>query len=319
MDDSRGEARVKHVEGRLLQQVDELYMLPADAMEHGRLGLQSLALYLALEGNYPARDAVRAAMVPDPARRRAVLDIGTGSGSWAEAMAREFPHADVLGLDLVAVARTARTPENCRFENANINDGLPAYHGHFDVVHARSITPGLSALDFFVAEAARLLRPGGVLLFGDGDLQLYDEGEPPQPLSRNACAMQTLFSHAKDGMLARGSQLDGIHDMLPMLKDAPYWASVGYARYFIPVGNWKKGVDAREAVMASVLGRDAVMVFSAMKPLLRQRLKPDDVDSIVRAAEVEGETMAAHVNSIWHYAWATRTDEPPPNPSGPTP
>lgn len=187
-------------------------------------------------------------------------------------------------------------------------------------MHARSITPGLNRLDFFVDESARLLRPGGVLLFGDGDLQLYDDSEPPQPLSRNACAMQTLFSHAKDGMLARGSRLDGVHAMQPMLNAAPHWTGVGYTRYFIPVGNWKKGVDAREAVMASVLGRDAVMVFSAMKPLLLQLgLQPDQVDSIVRAAEVEGETLGAHVNSIWHYVWATRTDEPPPSPSGAAP
>ncbi|KZV99720.1 hypothetical protein EXIGLDRAFT_214797 [Exidia glandulosa HHB12029] len=114
MADPSGEARVKEVEGRLVQNVNELYMLPADATEHDRLELQSFALNLALEGNYPAREAVRAALVPRRDRRGGVLDIGTGSGSWAESMAREFPHADVLGIDLVAVARAGSTPTNCR-------------------------------------------------------------------------------------------------------------------------------------------------------------------------------------------------------------
>ena len=52
-------------------------------MEHDRLELQNFALYLRLEGNYPAREAVRAALVPRADRRCAVLDIGTGSGSWS--------------------------------------------------------------------------------------------------------------------------------------------------------------------------------------------------------------------------------------------
>lgn len=83
-----------------------------DATEHDRLELQSFAQYLALEGNYPptARDAVRAALAPRPGRRAAVLDVGTGSAAWAVAMAREFPHADVLGVDLVPVVRTGYVP-----------------------------------------------------------------------------------------------------------------------------------------------------------------------------------------------------------------
>lgn len=48
---------------------------------------------------------------PAPAVRRAlssrkedgspmVLDIGTGSGSWVVDMARRYPHAEVIGMDL---------------------------------------------------------------------------------------------------------------------------------------------------------------------------------------------------------------------------
>lgn len=32
-----------------------------------------------------------------------VLDIGTGSGVWAMALAKQFPSTDVIGLDIVPV------------------------------------------------------------------------------------------------------------------------------------------------------------------------------------------------------------------------
>lgn len=299
---------VKEVEGRLIQNVNELYLLPADKLEHDRLELQNFALFLALEGNYPARDVVQRALLPRTDRRCQLLDIGTGSGSWAEAMAREFPHADVLGVDLVAVARTPQTPPNCRFMMANINDGMPEYHDMFDVVHARSVTSGLTSISGYLDEVAKLLRPGGVHIFADGNLQLYDDSEPPQPLPEgHPSAAQRIFFATRRAMTNRGSQLDARLDIeRVMLSNEAQWRGVKSSDLFIPLGNWKEGRDVRESVMASVMGRDAVMTFAAMKPGLSQTLPVDEVDELVRAAQQETETLGARVNSIWHYMWAIR-------------
>ncbi len=86
-------------------------------------------------------------------------------------MAEEFKNADVVGMDLqppTSVARGAKIPRNCRFEIRNGNDPMPEYIDKIDVFHARSIEPGIKDYDLFMYEAARCLRPNGVLLLGSG-------------------------------------------------------------------------------------------------------------------------------------------------------
>lgn len=84
-----------------------------------------------------------------------IIEIRLFLGSWAIDMAEEFPHAEILGIDLVpanlgrcvnrarlkrdltnsACARTA--PPNVRFECDDVNLGLSHYKNQFDVVHMR--------------------------------------------------------------------------------------------------------------------------------------------------------------------------------------
>jgi hypothetical protein len=59
-------------------------------------------------------------------------------------MAKEFPHATVLGVDLVPCpANPSDVPPNCRFEIDDVNDGLDHFTGAFDVVHVRNIAWGV--------------------------------------------------------------------------------------------------------------------------------------------------------------------------------
>ncbi|KAG8911089.1 hypothetical protein FRC00_007083 [Tulasnella sp. 408] len=68
------------------------------------LDVQHEMLKSAAGGLYLGREAVQRALTPraDDSVTR-VLDLGTGSGKWAIDMAKEFPHADVLGVDLAPV------------------------------------------------------------------------------------------------------------------------------------------------------------------------------------------------------------------------
>ena len=53
-----------------------------DTEEHRRLDLQHQVLTIALDGLFPAPNLVRRALSPRQGKVPAILDVGTGSGSW---------------------------------------------------------------------------------------------------------------------------------------------------------------------------------------------------------------------------------------------
>jgi SAM-dependent methyltransferase len=91
------------------------------------------------------------------------LDLGTGTGGAAFAIARRFPETDVVGADLAErMVEQARqnTPEDLRdrvrFEVADASN-LPYDDASFDLV-------GLSNMIPFFDELDRVLAPGGRLI-----------------------------------------------------------------------------------------------------------------------------------------------------------
>ncbi|KAG8897054.1 hypothetical protein FRC00_004878 [Tulasnella sp. 408] len=188
--DSEDQSRMeKHlvtqtVHGRVLNNTNEKYMLPADTEEHGRLDIQHEMLKAALGGLY--------ARPPAPAVRRAlssrkedgcspmVLDIGTGSGSWVVDMAKRYPHAEVVGMDLAPPNFAVTPPPNVRIECDDANLGLSQYFPEsFDVVHCRCITTGIINYRALLEQIYAVLRPGGVLLTVDCDMLVYSEKQEP--------------------------------------------------------------------------------------------------------------------------------------------
>jgi SAM-dependent methyltransferase len=92
-----------------------------------------------------------------------VLDVGTGTGLGAFAVASRFPEADIVGVDLsqdmVEEARRKAPPElaeRLRFEQADASQ-LPFRDESFDFVALGNMIP-------FFDELARVLAPGGRLL-----------------------------------------------------------------------------------------------------------------------------------------------------------
>jgi SAM-dependent methyltransferase len=98
----------------------------------------------------------------DPPAR--ALDLGTGTGVGAFAIARHFPEAEVVGADLsdrmIEEARRKIPPElegRVRFEVADASR-LPYPDGSFALVALMNMIP-------FFDELARVVAPGGAALF----------------------------------------------------------------------------------------------------------------------------------------------------------
>jgi len=100
--------------------------------------------------------------VEPPPRR--VLDLGTGTGEGAFAIARQFPEAEVVGADLsdrMLVEARRKTPSELggrvRFERGDAS-ALLYPDGSFELVTHANMIP-------FFDEVARVLAPGGQALF----------------------------------------------------------------------------------------------------------------------------------------------------------
>lgn len=114
----------------------------------------------------PARLAgIEAALEPIATSPRRALDLGTGTGDAAFAMARRWPEAEVIGVDLaprmVAEAQRKAPPElaaRVRFQTADAA-ALPFADGAFDLVGLANAIP-------FFDELARVVAPGGHVAFG---------------------------------------------------------------------------------------------------------------------------------------------------------
>ncbi|EJT98426.1 S-adenosyl-L-methionine-dependent methyltransferase [Dacryopinax primogenitus] len=327
-----GPRLVREVHGRVCNAQNELYALPADEEECTRISTQHLMLKLALSSNYPApqlvKDALRPAMSKPffpglprrtQERRRQLLDCGTGAGEWAVEMALEFPEVDVVGVDLAPQFRkkAANAPKNCRFEIDDVTLGMPHFKGTFDVVHSRSIGNGVQDFPAYIEDLLLTLRPGGILIMCEGDLQLLSNSGPVDPL---LSPLQRLLSAAYGALKAKGSTVDAGRGLAKWLKALQGrrggTSAVGSHVVWVPVGGWLPGTDPQSQHLNNLghlMAQDCQLFLRSLRPtLLEAGYDPLLLDSWVLEAESElarAERGEGGLWCLWHYAYV-----PPPQP-----
>jgi SAM-dependent methyltransferase len=124
-----------------------------------RLAKRNAILRALIEGENPEEEAFRAIAEAKPRR---VLDVGCGTGELAERVARELD-ADVVAIDISQRMVELTRARGIEARVADVH-ALPFADCEFDCVAACWVLYHASDVDAAIAECARVLQPGGLLV-----------------------------------------------------------------------------------------------------------------------------------------------------------
>lgn len=158
-------------------------LFPNDAVEDRRLRLQHELYQLCLDGRLHhvklpiERLETRGRGVgegddtpdhydPTTSPRFQILEVGAGNGAWAVDVARRYPNADVLGIDIGSTLLPKDVPPNLTFEIADAAEPWPPRL--YDFIHVRNVVGGgIDDWEGLMAEVISHLKPGGALEFSE--------------------------------------------------------------------------------------------------------------------------------------------------------
>ncbi|WP_376794090.1 class I SAM-dependent methyltransferase [Thermogemmatispora sp.] len=196
-------------------------LLPKDLKEVNRLDVQHDVLRAILKRN---------SLAPLQAPRQ-ILDVGCGTGQWAYELAREFPQAEVIGLDLEPAKNTTAPPPTSRLVAGDVRDGLPFEDNRFDFVHQRFFWAALplAAWPGVVQELVRVTAPGGWVEL----LEASTGGTPTGPNGRRLQAMLRELA----ALRGRDGSDEVVRSLDRSLREAGL-VEVERREIEVPLGDW---------------------------------------------------------------------------------
>lgn len=209
-------------------------MLPNDEGEQERMEMHYHNLRLVLH------DRIFLAPIEAPT---GILDVGTGTGTWAMDVADAHPQADVVGFDLSPIQPTY-VPPNLQFEVLDAEESWGYAANRFDLIHTRFMNGiSLKSWPHFYAEAMTCLKPGGWVENQEFDLQyVCDDNSIPENSK-----MQEWVE-----LWNRGAEMGGFtgrcypHRMAQHMREAGL-VNVEVKNFMMPVGPWPRDRSLNEA------------------------------------------------------------------------
>jgi SAM-dependent methyltransferase len=139
-----------------------------------------------------------------------VLEIGSGLGILAAEVAKAAPRGSVVGVERSAdqLARVPRGPSNLLFLEGDAHH-LPFDPATFDVVYCRYLLEHVAEPERGLAEAHRVLRPGGRVCVQENDISLVRH-DPPTPAFDEVWSRFAVLQRRLGGDAHIGRRLFGL-------------------------------------------------------------------------------------------------------------
>ncbi|KZT40971.1 S-adenosyl-L-methionine-dependent methyltransferase [Sistotremastrum suecicum HHB10207 ss-3] len=308
---------LRDLHGRGMNTLSEVYQLPADPVEFNRLDLQHRIWLKLMEGPVPFSDET----LDDLLRGRegyqpALLDLGRGSGIWSIEMAQKFPHAKIVGFDLVE-SGPAALPNNCTFSTGDLTRGLQPLYEQFNLVHLRLVMlhiKGIEAKKAALKEAVGCLRPGGIIVILDYDECFLDEDKQPlRPAKDDIDAdnserswgtrfWREVFERTDDGDVTEGEHIRSC-----LAEDVRIdKGSIQHEIFYMPIG-W----DGGDPIEGAEIGKMGFINFwdlaRAIKPaLLARGISSEIIDDWTSKADQELSGTPKKLFAAIRGTWARR-------------
>ena len=227
--------------------------MPNDETEQTRLAIADQAYLLALNNQ------LTLGFIPRSTKR--ILDIGTGTGDWAIAVAERFPEAEIIATDITNAFLPPSAPPNVFFELDDAQNEW-AYNEPFDFIHMRDLSGAFSNWSAIYAEVSKFLKPGGSFEITDCGL-IHLKEIPDSNTSIFNCAVRSAADKS-------GRPLDLDHLKKPILDNAGL--SVIKIRVLeVPLGTYDpnphKKRTGKMAMIAALEGLEAVSLRLLTKHL----------------------------------------------------
>ncbi|KAL8734827.1 MAG: hypothetical protein Q9166_001179 [cf. Caloplaca sp. 2 TL-2023] len=222
---------------------NEGYFMPCDEQEQTRLAIVHQCFTSMLNGQLSFQN------IPRSAKR--ILDVGTGTGEWAIAVAERFPDAQVVGTD-IACFQPSDVPPHLFFEIDDAQEEW-TYTEFFDFIHMRGLSGAFADWAAIYAKAHKHLQSNGILEVADfGIIQLTE------PIS------DSYLSIYNGACLSAAEKLGvtlGLDHMKKALLESAGFSIAKTRTLDIPLGTWspdpRKKVAGKMALISTLEGLEA--------------------------------------------------------------
>lgn len=226
-------------------------------------------------------------------QKATVLDVGTGTGTWACQVAAQHPDSRVYGIDLQQVD-PSDMPHNVVFETVDVMTGFPFNTGTFDFVHSRLLIGGITDWKSYLENLFRITKKGGFVECSELELR---------PCYRSTVdhSLIDTWTEQMVGILSANGLTPDVANKLKANMETTGFTDVKETVVEIPVGTWESDDKGQEIGRLAQDFSKIHMIQWAAAAMHKQGAKKTEVDETARqvSAQLFDTTTKAYLR--WHF------------------